>query len=268
MDNIITNKEILIISIVFFDYEIVKNHIDFIVTIKDRADIVIIENKSDASPLIKEMCLDYLKSKDILQYYLFDENIWGYAILTFLHKTEFDLTKYKYILLTDGDLICKDPNWLDEQLNVINKYEDVFCCAADLLADNLPVKTFPEAVGWIPYSIETNEEFIDCVTGVHLVLFRSQQFIDMINYLNDNNIRWADITMHSYCANIIKKRWAKTKYSKAYHLTWDAYADLNHPYTITKKEIYYHQELVNKWCGYKLYTLDIENNIVEKEVAK
>ena len=262
------NKEILIISIVFFDYEIVKKHIDFIVSIKDKADIVIIENKSEASDNIKNICLNLLASQDILKYYLFDENIWGHAILTFLYNNEIDLTKYKYILLTDGDLICKDSNWLQEQLDIINKNQNIFCCAMDLSIENLPIKTFPEAAGWIPPSTPTSDNFIECPTGVHSLLFNTEDFLGMIQYLKKENTKFDDVHMYHYCYGVLKKKWVKTKYAKAYHLTWDTYADLNHPYTIEKKRIYANQDLVNKWCGYTVFSLDTLTNTIKGEIIK
>jgi hypothetical protein len=264
MENI-SNKKILCISLIFHDFEIVKKFIDFIITIKDQADIVLIENYSEASSKIKDVCLDLLKSQSIIRYYLFDENIYGNAIKTFLFNGDIDLSKYEYILLTDGDMSCSDSTWLQQQLNIINNNKDIFCCAMDLLTDNLPLSTFPDSKKWIPHPTSLENDFIECPTGVHLMLIKSDIYIDTINWLNKENRLFTDFDMLDYC-RILKKRWVKTKNVKAYHHTWDAYADLNHPYTKIKKILFDNPALTNKYCNYTIYSFD--ENINDIKVDK
>jgi len=264
MENIY-NKEILVISLIFYDFEIVKKYIDFIVTIKDRADIVLIENHSDSSFKIKEICLDLLNSKSIIRYYLFDENIYGNAISTFLFNGDIDISKYTYILLTDGDLSCNDPTWLQQQIDIINNNPNIFCCGVDLSQENLPLLTFPDSKTWIPTPTTAEKDFIECPTGVQLLLFKTEVYISTINYLKKENKLFTDVDMLAYCRNILKKRWIKTKNIKAYHHTWDAYADLNHPYTIAKRKLYDNPELTNKYCDYTIYSFDITTNDIKIE---
>ena len=175
---------------------------------------------------------------------------------------------YKYIMITDGDLTCESSEWLQEQISILNN-DDIFCCAIDLLSENLPLKTFPESQYWIPSHEPTDNNYIESFTGVHLLLFRTENFLGVLKYLKLEDQRFTDMNMYHYCCNIINKKWVKTKNIKAYHLTWDVYADLNHPYTIEKNIIYNNQELVNKWCGYTISSLDKNNMIKEnrKEVG-
>jgi hypothetical protein len=55
-------------------------------------------------------------------------------------------------LLTDGDLLPTDDNWLSEQIQILVNHPDVFCCNVDLEMSNLPVESFPEALLGFPTS--------------------------------------------------------------------------------------------------------------------
>jgi hypothetical protein len=81
---------------------------------------------------------------------LFQTNISSNAIEVVFSSNEINLGNSEYILLTDGDLLPTDDNWLSEQIQILVNHPDVFCCNVDLEMSNLPVESFPEALLGFP----------------------------------------------------------------------------------------------------------------------
>jgi hypothetical protein len=79
--------------------------------------------------------------------------------------------------------------------------------------------------------ISEQPNYYEAATGGHLMMLRGKDFAKYINWKNENKILHIDDEMRKYCYDTLHKKWARTKKSKAYHLTWDLYADKNHPYT-------------------------------------
>jgi hypothetical protein len=72
------------------------------------------------------------------------------------------------------------------------------------------------------------------LTGIHLVLYRAAGMTGLLNYQRRNRLRFVDSMMHRYAYDQLGQRWARTKVATARHLTWDLYAQPDHPYARMK----------------------------------
>lgn len=234
------NKSIFCLSIVYYDKLITKLFLDFI-TKSELLDLFIIENKSKNN--LDELIFKYLDEKKVSKYFLFEKNISNNAVDLILLREKFHLDEYKYILYTDGDLICKDDNWLEEEKEILEN-DEVFCCAVDLELTNLPIMVFPESKNWVKPA-RKYKNFKVGRTGSHLLLFKKEKFIEFLQYQQSNNYFWVDSTLWNFC--VLKNlKWARTSIAKAYHLTWDLYYE-GSPYLKEKKSwnVWNHSEISN-----------------------
>ncbi|HEX5797576.1 MAG TPA: hypothetical protein VFX86_04255 [Candidatus Saccharimonadales bacterium] len=226
------NKPICYI-LVYKEYEIIKESLDFFVTLSKYFDIVVIENPSNNTPQIKKLITAFGKSLKIRRYYLFEENITNNAYQMVLEKEIKKIEKCPYVVVSDGDLTIEDgDSWLKEALGILN-YKEVFCCSAGILMDNLPLETFPEAVNWIPKLISTGP-FDEGKTGCHLIMFRGKELVNYLKWIKKNKKFFVDGDIYDYCYKVLGKKWARTRENKIYHLTWDLYKDLDYEYTKLK----------------------------------
>ncbi len=240
-------ERVLCYVLVFDQIEIIEKSLRFLTKFSDWLEIVIIENPSANTNHIKNLVENYGKKGYISRYYLFSENITGNAYDTIVNLELTKISKRKYVILTDGDLISKDNSWLTEELSILEKNSDVFACGISLDMKNLPILAFPESTNWIPPDMRSNKYYYEAYTGGHLLILRGGEFADFIKWKNLNNLSLVDSEMHRYCYDVIGKKWARTKKSKALHLTWDLYSDPNHPYTKMRtekshKETWYHKK--------------------------
>jgi len=253
----------LITSVVYSNYEIVKQHLDFLATSSTSADIIILENPSDDTFKIKTHCMNLFKEAKIKSYYLFNENITGNVFKVFYR--DYDYSKYEYVVITDGDLTVTDNCWLDEQKRILNNHSDAFACSVDLSLENLPSKQiYSDVDTWHSTPVNIFHDCQEGFTGASLLLFKEPTFRDFMKYLNNNNFDFVDGNMRKYCLNH-KMKWLRTKHAKAYHHTWDLYHDPNHPYTIMKvntkpKDLWHH----GRTCEYVInnQTLVIVNVVI------
>jgi hypothetical protein len=87
---------------------------------------------------------------------------------------------------------------------------------------------------------------------------RSKGFQEFVSWHKQNSYPpFSDTLLRKWCKRVAEKKWVRTKQTKAYHLTWDRYMDLNHPYTQIKtqntlRKLFHH----HRYCGYTLYTRD------------
>jgi hypothetical protein len=255
-------NKILLISIIYQEFNIIQKHIDSLFPLKDIIDIVILENKSsDTEFLIKDYCLSLLEKNNILQYWLFDKNIGGTAFTIFFDSFANQLKNYDYIIITDGDIkLYNAKELLNEILLILDTVEDSFACAADIDISNLPLEAIPESINWMPKAID-HGWYLECATAGHMLTFKKENILKYIEYRRKNNEIFIDSNIRKFCISKNKK-WLKTKYQKAYHLTWDLYHDLNHPYTIMKmkprEDIFFN----STYCGYTQYQMkDNEMNM-------
>lgn len=203
------------VTMVFHELDVIKKHLESLTKLSDRLEIYVVENYSPNSNLIAEHVHGLLDTGLVKAQYIFSKNVANNAIETILRSGHIPRNN-PYILITDGDLTA-DPTFLDEQLDIIQR-TSAQVCAVDLDTSNLPLKTFPESINWHP-----KKGF----TGGHLLLMRKW----VLDGFLSTGEKFLDVNLHKY---VTKKFWARTKINKAHHLTWDLYADLNHPYTKLK----------------------------------
>jgi hypothetical protein len=239
--------------LVYDQVEIIRKSLEFLSLYADALEIVVIENPSENSYQIKEL-VDLLgRQKLIARHYLFDENITGNAYGIVLDAELKRIRKCQYVVLTDGDLTSNHSDWLHEEVGIMKKHKEVFACGISLEMTNLPLATYPEAIDWIPPDIAIEKDFYEAYTGGHLLIFRSKELISFMVWRTLNKLSFVDGEMHRYCYEILGKKWARTKISRAYHHTWDLYADKKHPYTQRRanksfSETWYHTKVSKYTC--------------------
>ena len=253
------------IFLIYYDFEVIEKSINCLLKYSDKLDLTIVENKSEFTEIsIKPFLLDLVNQMKISQYILFEGNISNNAIEVVCDSGLMKLGSHEYVLLTDGDLEVITGYWLEEEINILNNNADIFACGISLNKENLPIKTFSDAINWIPLDIKENQDYYEALTGMHLLLLRSSDFIDYLDYRKRNNLKFRDSTMHRFCYEIKNMKWARTKINQARHLTWDSYNDLGHPYTkikISKKfEETWNHELYSPFKVYMKGTFQCLNH--------
>lgn len=267
-------KKIPCVVLIYYNVEIIKKSLEFLLRRKDMLDIIVVENRSDYTETeIKPFVLDLINKHEVSKYFLFDKNISNNAFEMVFDSGQIDLSTSKYVMLTDGDLVASSQDWLSEELSIIENNPHVFCCAISLNMDNLPLRNYPDAINWIPPDIKIEESYIEARTGAHLLLFRTEEFKDYLKWRNENNLSFRDYTLHRFCYDIISKKWARTLINQAVHLTWDIYNEPNHTYTKIKTSKSFHEiwdhalysdyevYYMNSIKRYKCYKLNMGNII-------
>lgn len=239
--------------LVFDQFEIIKESLDFLTAHSKQLDIVVIENPSKTTPRIKQYIAQLGRKGLIRRYYLFDKNITSNAFDVVLALERQNIQNAQYVLITDGDVVCPNMKWLREERRILKSHRDVFVCGTTLSLSNLPTETFPEATGWIPQDIAKRRNYIEALTGGHLLLFRSNELLNFINWKDEHGKHFVDGVLHEYCYDVLRKKWARTKKTNAIHLTWDLYRDLNHPYTKLKTS----KSFRNTWYHSKTATFTL-----------
>jgi hypothetical protein len=235
--------------LIYDQVDIIKKSLEFLTEYSGRLDIIVAENPSPNTPEISKFIRQLGNKKLLKRYYLFDENITNNAFrMMFKTKREVKTIKSSsYVITTDGDLVSNDKGWLDEEIDILKKYSEVFSCAVSLDMSNLPLASFPDAKNWIPADMSEQEDYYEAFTGSHLQMTRGAEFYTFLKWVEKNDAHLVDGEMHRYCYEVLHKKWARTKKAKAYHLTWDLYKDKDNTYTKAKdsksfKEIWYHDK--------------------------
>lgn len=244
------------VVIIYYDYDTIKKCINFLLKDNDKLDIIVLENHSiNTENQIKPYILDLLNKGAICKYALFEENISNNAIEKFFRSGILDLSKNSFLILTDGDVVVDNGDWLSEELHILNNNPDVFVCAVTLKTDNLPIKSFPQSIKWYRPAGKTYGDYEEVPTGAQLLFIRSEGFDGFLQYIKQNNIKIRDMTIRDYCYRVLGKKWVRTKNNKAIHLTWDLYQDLDNPYTKLKlsKTLSEHWNH-NLYCPFYLFT--------------
>jgi hypothetical protein len=227
-------KRIPCYVLVFDQVEIIDKSLHFLAESSDKLDIHIIENPSENSPAISKIISKLGEQGKIKSHYLFDKNVTNNALLRVLDEQAAVFKRAPYVLLTDGDVVSDDLDWLGEEINILRNNREVFACGITLDLVNLPVTTFPKAKDWIPRDKAEFPDYYENVTGTHLQLTRGKDLYGYLEWIKSTGTKSIDSALHHYCEEVRSMKWARTKKTKAYHLTWDLYQDLNHPYTIMR----------------------------------
>jgi len=244
------------VVVIFHDPCIVRKSLDSLVRFSDRLDIHVLENPSENTdehirPYVKGLLAEGLVS----QYVLFDENISNNAVEVFFNDGLLPTDGYDHILLTDGDLLPLDDSWLDEELAILDGDPSVFACGIALDPSNLPLQVFPESKDWIAAPKSETDLYVEAPTGIHLVLMKAEDFWKYWKYRRAKKHKFIDSVIHKYCREELRRKWVRTKKSRAVHLTWDLYADAEHPYTKMKHGLTLGEQWAHdRYCGYRAMT--------------
>ncbi len=189
----------------------------------------------------------------IKRHYLFNKNITSRAYDIILEKERSVIKTYKYTIVTDGDVTAED-NWIKEERRALRLNPSLFCIGITFDMANLPLKTFPDASGWIPPDISRGGiGYFEALTGMHFVMFRSQGLISFLDHKLKTGDNFIDGNIKKYVYETLHKKWGRTKRSQGVHLTWDLYHDLEHPYTKLKTGKSFHDTWYhNESSSYKL----------------
>lgn len=241
--------------LVFFDDEVAKKSLDFLTKYSDRLDIRVIENYSENTETkFKPYITDLLEKRKISKYYLFDENIGFNAIEKVVEAESEYLQKHEYFMITDGDLTSNDNNWIDEQIDILKKNPEVIISGVKLDMSNLPsLDKYPDADRWVPPARQLEgKNYLDGQTGWVLTLLKTDYFFLIKRLMKRDQQQLSDGRIFRY-TSYIDKKWVRTKETQAYHLTWDTYSQLDHPYTIWKTAQTYDSVWSHKkYCKYTL----------------
>ena len=256
-------EKIPCIVLAYYNLDVIAKTVDFLIEDK-RLEIYVIENSSvNTKSKIQPFLLKKLAKREINGYYHFHENISGNIYELFFDSNDFlKISKNRnYIILTDGDLVV-EPNqwkldWLEEQKYIINKYDDIDCCAINISDCNLPTNGLFNTSDWIASKNGQHfDDYIKAGTGIHLILFKMGIFKGFLKWRKSNQQRFIDYNL-TYYIHSQDKQWVITKHNKAIHLTWDIYNDASHPYTQDKlKNGYEGRWLHFKYCYYTAYYND------------
>lgn len=250
------NVKIPCFVLTFFDYDVIKKSFDFLTRFNDRLDIHVVENHSDFTEShIKPYLLDLVEQGKISSYYLFDENIGVNAMEIVTRVNASYINDYDYFMITDGDLISENEDWLDELVEIIENNSEVCAVGMELDMSNRPSENiYPESKYGVQKAKKVEgKNYSEVPTGWRLSLYRTQDFLIILELILKAGEKLVDYKMFKYCT-LLGKKWARTKKSLAYHLTWDSYSNLEHPYTKWKSKLT-HQELWEheRYCNYTLF---------------
>ncbi|MFN3299526.1 MAG: hypothetical protein ACK41Z_04960 [Sediminibacterium sp.] len=235
------------VVLVYYNFDIIKKTVDFL-SLDKRLVLYVIENKSPfTSTHIRPYLLKKQKQGLIKKYVLFDRNISNNAYELFFDNNLIE-EQGEYILITDGDMVVPSklgkPDWLDEEISIINNYSDIECCGINLSPENLPkdnpffnnnTNKIYNCENWIPDKFGIiHEDFVEADTGVHLLLFKRSTFEEFLFLRKKSGWRFLDENLRNFIKSEKKMKWVITKHNYCLHLTWDIYNDPNHPYTILK----------------------------------
>lgn len=220
------DSSILLVANIFYNHEHIFQFFNSVY--RDNIDYVILENPSKNSPQIE----DFFKDKKILKHLRSDENI-THGTVDHFFKTDSDLIKkYDYLILTDGDILVYDfDSYLQEAKEILERKE-VYVCGIELSSDNLPIKSHPESIHWVPNGPKIDNKYMEVATGTHMLVIKNKYFHLLLEMKNIIDVFFYE--------KIYKNSgvWARTIINKGKHLTWDYYYPGNE---------YYEYKRANKW---------------------
>jgi hypothetical protein len=249
-------RKIPCLMLAYHDFPSIQTTLECLLKKGDVLDLIVVENKSESTDgLIKPYILELLRSGKVSKYFLFHRNIWNNAVEVVLESGLIDLAQNEYFMLTDGDLwIADEPDWLAEEINILDHCPEVAVCGINLDLSNLPLKTFPEAVNWLVKVLSETELYDEAATGPQFLLLRSEALAGFLDYRKEKGLRVLDHIMYRYCCDVLGRKWVRTKHSTARHLAWDRYQNPDHPYTKMKIPVVRRRGWqTNDYSGFHLY---------------
>ena len=111
-----------------------------------------------------------------------------------------------YVLLLDGVTEEIAKSWIDEQVYVLRNHDDVFACAVG--GDNELPHDFKI---WKTSNKKSYQKFIEGVTSTICVLFRKDEFIEMLDHFQEYKLSFKPVNLYDFCYIGLQKRWAKLR---------------------------------------------------------
>lgn len=210
--------------LIYRNFERNKESLDFFIKYNDKLDITIIENKSDYTyTLFKPYIDELVKTNKIKRYVIFDENIASNAFGEIIEHDLSELNQYDMIMITDGDIISEDNNWIEEEINIVNNNPEVLCCGMPLSMVNFP--KIPEFQKNKPpeSSIISGKDYYEGDLGWCALLFTMDKFLESYTWVKRYFKIFLDGYFQLFCL-LSHYKFARTKNALAYHLTWDDYS--------------------------------------------
>jgi len=212
-------------------------------------DYYVVEN--DSSDNLKDMMIPFVGIGWVKKYALFSENIANSAIRDFFLDGHLKFEDYDYVVTTDSDLLVT-PGWFDEIHTILENHPEVMQIGISLDMANLPIKSFPMSVRWVPPIIKEHEDYYETAIGNWLATFRSEDCYQYIEHLRQTGASYRDSHLHEFIYSIGRKS-GRTKIHKAAHLTWNYYQELDHPYTQERLSAVTDIWAENKRCSYEVF---------------
>ena len=251
----------------FFDLEVIKASINTLL-LYPNIEINIIENKSDYTDSdIKPYLIDLVNNEKIKRYFAFDKNIFNGASDIVLRHPTLNLNETRYCLLTDGSLSCNEPTWLQKQMSYMEADKNIYACAVSLSRENMPpieIRYF----GTNPVEDKGEYELIlSGHTNSHMLLIRSKDIVDTLNFLKAKGKTFTDCALGAYRNAHSNRTWIRIKTPLFYRHTWDYFKIPNHPYMNYKHNFNMQRRFTIMRCGYTLYTKDNETRFDIPEIG-
>ena len=243
------------VVLVYFDFDVIRTAIEALLPHRDRLSLIVVENRSSSTDThIRPFIEQLVRDGTVETYLLFDRNISNNVFECVIDGGHVDLTASPYVMFTDGDLLPQDDGWLTEEIQILERHPDVFACGVTLSTENLPLAVYPASAAWAPGGVP-REDYVEDGSGLNLLLMRTRDLRAFLAYRREHGVRFLDFEVSRFARDIAGMKWARTKRATARHLTWDSYADVNHPYTRLKLQQSYEETWAHdRFCGYRVLT--------------
>ena len=207
------------IVLAYENVEIIRRSLDRLTQHADKLDIYFIENPSSSTKNYLEPAVQKMVEAGLIRRYIqMDRNIVSNSIEIVLESGLIDFN-HKYVILTDGDVIASD-NWIDEQINILEKHHNVFCTTVKMDLTNWQ----PSVAAAFGKPLSVQDDFIEIGSGMWLCMFRTSEFLEVTQRLRQNGIRLRDWYMEVYARTFMQKIWVSTKHAVAQELSRCGYA--------------------------------------------
>jgi hypothetical protein len=211
--------EVLIVGLAYRNFDIIKTTLDCLSGYSDKADIFVIDNKSQNSESTILPYVNGLIAEGRLRgVFAFDENIAANAYELAFDSGILNLDAYKYVVVTDLDLRV-GPGWLEDHLSILETCPEVFSVSVPLSMENIP----PHLLDKYPVPGKTTDCYEEFRPGVHLTTFRGKEFARFLEWRRLFGFFFADRYIEAFGTHIEGKLTTQSRRFLAYHLTWDIF---------------------------------------------
>jgi hypothetical protein len=191
-------------------------------------DVIFLENPSKYSPNMKALALE----KGIYQHYICSDNIEGNIWQLFLQTHPEITQQYKYIALSEGDVVL-DKNALQEAVHLLdNSAANVGNVSIEFHFDTEKYKTLPIRA-WVPLPQQRGPYSVGA-TGFQFIIFKPAFLMDFITCIQQKKLASPIALGVSYYTGISDQNllefnrrrgtlWIRTVHAKLDHIGWEHY---------------------------------------------